>query len=35
VRDLGHLQLVIDTLRRSGTVTGTRTLMVLGSWERS
>jgi DNA-binding Lrp family transcriptional regulator len=34
VRDLAHLQLVIDTLRRSGTVTGTRTLMVLGSWER-
>jgi dihydrolipoamide dehydrogenase len=28
-------QQVIDTLRRSGTVTGTRTLMVLGSWERS
>jgi len=35
VRDLAHLQQVIDTLRRSGTVTGTRTLMVLGSWERS
>ncbi len=34
VRDLGHLQQVIDTLRRSGSVTGTRTLMVLGSWER-
>jgi len=34
VRDLAHLQVVIDTLRRSGAVTGTRTLMVLGSWER-
>ncbi|GAA5116522.1 Lrp/AsnC family transcriptional regulator [Pseudonocardia adelaidensis] len=34
VRDLAHLQQVIDTLRRSGVVTGTRTLMVLGSWER-
>ncbi|MFC5234313.1 Lrp/AsnC family transcriptional regulator [Pseudonocardia zijingensis] len=34
VRDLAHLQQVIDTLRRSGSVTGTRTLLVLGSWER-
>ena len=34
VHDLAHLQQVIDTLRRSGSVTGTRTLMVLGSWER-
>ena len=34
VRDLAHLQQVIDTLRRSGSVTGTRTLMVLGSWLR-
>ena len=34
VRDLDHLQQVIDTLRRTGTVTGTRTLMVLGSWLR-
>ena len=31
-RDLAHLQSVIDTLRRAGTVTGTKTLMVLGSW---
>jgi DNA-binding Lrp family transcriptional regulator len=34
VRDIGHLQRVIDQLRRSGTVTGTKTLMVLGSWTR-
>jgi Lrp/AsnC family leucine-responsive transcriptional regulator len=32
VRDLGHLQQVIDSLRRAGRVTGTKTLMVLGSW---
>ncbi|MGI5487679.1 Lrp/AsnC family transcriptional regulator [Microtetraspora malaysiensis] len=34
VRDLGHLQHVIDRLRRAGNVTGTKTLMVLGSWTR-
>jgi DNA-binding Lrp family transcriptional regulator len=33
-RDLPHLQEVIDRLRRSGTVTGTKTLMVLGRWTR-
>ncbi|WP_327087928.1 Lrp/AsnC family transcriptional regulator [Nonomuraea sp. NBC_01738] len=32
--DLDHLQKVIDTLRRTGNVTGTKTLMVLGSWAR-
>lgn len=35
VRDIEHLQQVIDGLRRSGQVTGTKTLMVLGSWTRS
>ena len=35
VRDLAHLQEVIDRLRRNGTVTGTRTLMVLGRWTRT
>ncbi|ANY08503.1 Lrp/AsnC family transcriptional regulator [Pseudonocardia sp. HH130630-07] len=35
VRDLEHLQDVVDRLRRTGTVTGTRTLMVLGRWTRS
>jgi Lrp/AsnC family leucine-responsive transcriptional regulator len=34
VRDLGHLQYVIDRLRRAGDVTGTKTLLVLGSWTR-
>lgn len=34
VRDIAHLQQVIDTLRRAGKVTGTKTLMVLGSWTR-
>ncbi|NUR83447.1 MAG: Lrp/AsnC family transcriptional regulator [Nonomuraea sp.] len=34
VRDLNHLQEVIDHLRRTGNVTGTKTLMVLGSWTR-
>ncbi|MEL5953585.1 Lrp/AsnC family transcriptional regulator [Streptomyces sp. CLV115] len=35
VRDIGHLQHVIDGLRRAGNVTGTKTLMVLGSWTRN
>ena len=30
VRDLDHLKRVIDTIRRSGRVTGTKTLIVLG-----
>ncbi|WP_199547548.1 Lrp/AsnC family transcriptional regulator [Streptomyces sp. N35] len=34
VRDINHLQEVIDRLRGSGKVIGTRTLMVLGSWTR-
>ncbi|GAA3532744.1 Lrp/AsnC family transcriptional regulator [Nonomuraea rosea] len=34
VRDLGHLQQVIDRLRTAGNVTGTKTLLVLGSWSR-
>ncbi|GAA1002568.1 AsnC family transcriptional regulator [Acrocarpospora pleiomorpha] len=33
-RDLGHLQQVIDRLRRTGDVTGTKTLIALGSWTR-
>ncbi|WP_113703428.1 Lrp/AsnC family transcriptional regulator [Nonomuraea lactucae] len=35
VRDLGHLQQIIDRLRRAGDVTGTKTLLVLGSWPRA
>jgi Lrp/AsnC family transcriptional regulator, leucine-responsive regulatory protein len=34
VRDLDHLQTIIDGLRRTGQVTGTKTLMILGSWAR-
>ncbi|MCU1606124.1 MAG: AsnC family transcriptional regulator [Modestobacter sp.] len=34
VRDIAHLQEVIDGLRNSGRVTGTKTLMVLGRWSR-
>lgn len=34
VRDVAHLQEVIDTLRNAGTVTGTKTLLVLGAWTR-
>lgn len=34
VADVGHLKQVIDTLRRSGGVIGTKALMVLGSWTR-
>jgi DNA-binding Lrp family transcriptional regulator len=32
VKDLGDLTRVIDLLRRSGNVTGTKTLMVLDTW---
>ncbi|MDT0547575.1 MULTISPECIES: Lrp/AsnC family transcriptional regulator [Streptomyces] len=35
VRDIEHLQQTIDGLRRAGQVTGTKTLMVLGSWTRN
>ena len=34
VRDIAHLQEVIDRLRHTGGVTGTKTLMVLGRWTR-
>jgi DNA-binding Lrp family transcriptional regulator len=33
-RDIAHLQDVIDRMRRGGAVTGTKTLMVIGSWHR-
>jgi Lrp/AsnC family leucine-responsive transcriptional regulator len=32
VRDVADLKRVIDQLRRSGAVVGTKTLMVLGAW---
>jgi Lrp/AsnC family leucine-responsive transcriptional regulator len=31
VRDVDHLKQVIDRIRRTGTVTGTKTMIVLGS----
>jgi Lrp/AsnC family leucine-responsive transcriptional regulator len=34
VEDVDHLQRVVNALRRSGTVTGTKTLIVLGRWSR-
>jgi len=35
VDDMDHLQDVINKLRKSGKVRGTKTLMVLGRWSRS
>ncbi|MBJ7331561.1 MAG: Lrp/AsnC family transcriptional regulator [Solirubrobacteraceae bacterium] len=35
VEDVAHLQQVVNALRRSGKVTGTKTLMALGRWERT
>jgi len=35
VNDVHHLQRVVNALRRNNDVTGTKTLMVLGSWRRS
>ena len=35
VRDVGHLKTVVDQLRRRGNVTGTKTMMVLGTWKQS
>lgn len=34
VKDIGHLRTLLDRLRHTGKVTGTKTLMVLGSWMR-
>ena len=34
VSDVEHLKRVVDQLRRSGKVVGTKTLMVLGTWTR-
>jgi DNA-binding Lrp family transcriptional regulator len=35
VRDVDHLKRVVDRLRRDRKVTGTKTLMVLGTWTQS
>lgn len=34
VSDVDHLQRVVNTMRRSGKVTGTKTLIVMNSWDR-
>jgi len=34
VRDVPHLQQVIDRLRNAGPIAGTKTLLVLGAWNR-
>lgn len=34
VEDIEHLRSVVNSLRRTGEVTGTKTLMVLSSWSR-
>ena len=34
IQNVAHLRRVIDQLRRSGRVTGTKTLMVLDTWRR-
>jgi DNA-binding Lrp family transcriptional regulator len=34
VRDLDHLKQVIDSIRRTGRITGTKTLIVLGATRR-
>ena len=34
VDDMAHLRTTIDRIRRSGKVTGTKTLMVLNAWQR-
>jgi Lrp/AsnC family leucine-responsive transcriptional regulator len=34
VSDVDHLQRVVNTMRRTGKITGTKTLIVLYSWSR-
>lgn len=35
VRDVAHLRRTVDRLRRTGRVTGTKTLLVLSDWTRA
>jgi len=35
VSDVDHLQRVVNALRRTGKITGTKTLIVMKSWDRS
>ncbi|WP_456698651.1 Lrp/AsnC family transcriptional regulator [Aeromicrobium sp. P5_D10] len=34
VTDVDHLQRVVNAMRRSGKITGTKTLIVMNSWDR-
>lgn len=35
VTDVDHLQRVVNAMRRTGKVTGTKTLIVMNSWDRA
>lgn len=35
VSDVDHLQRVVNALRRTGKITGTKTLIVMNSWDRN
>jgi Lrp/AsnC family transcriptional regulator, leucine-responsive regulatory protein len=35
VSDVDHLQRVVNAMRRSGKITGTKTLIVMNAWDRS
>jgi Lrp/AsnC family leucine-responsive transcriptional regulator len=35
VADVDHLRRVVNALRRTGKITGTKTLIVMNSWDRS
>lgn len=35
VSDVDHLQRVVNAMRRSGKITGTKTLIVMNSWDRN
>ena len=35
VRDVEHLQQVVNAIRRTGIVAGTKTLIVMSSWDRA
>lgn len=35
VRNVEHLQVVVNAMRRTGKVSGTKTLIVMSSWDRS
>lgn len=35
VADVNHLQRVVNAMRRTGKITGTKTLIVMNSWDRA